>query len=76
MVQISPPFLASTPIFLASLTGIAYACEDPMSSKFNKSDKGRTQRLFMFREFEKTAEKETPGGALFRKVVSCEPKKV
>ena len=30
---------------------------DPMSSGFNESDKGRTWRLFMFREFEKTAEK-------------------
>ena len=30
---------------------------DPMSSGFNESEKGRTRRLFMFREFEKTAEK-------------------
>ena len=33
---------------------------NPMSSGFNESDKGRTRRLFMFREFEKTAEKKTP----------------
>ena len=47
-----------------------------MSSGFNEPDKGKTRRLFMFREFEKTAEKETPGGVLFRKVVSLEPEKV
>ena len=35
----------------------------PMSFSFSESDKGRTRRLFMFREFEKTAEKKTPGGA-------------
>ena len=33
---------------------------DSMSSEFNESDKGRTRRLFMFREFEKIAEKKTP----------------
>jgi len=34
----------------------------PMSLSFNESDKGRTRRLFLFRESEKTAEKKTPGG--------------
>ena len=47
-----------------------------MSLSFNESDKGITRRLFMFREFEKTTEKETPGGVLFRIVVSLEPEKV
>ena len=39
--------------------------QNPMSLSFNESDKGRTQRLFMFREFEKTAKKETPGMSFF-----------
>ena len=43
---------------------------------FNKPGKGKTWRLFLFRESEKTAEKETPGGVLFRAVVSLEPEKV
>ena len=49
-------------LFLTSLMGIAYACgasfrQNPMSSGFNESEKGGTRCLFMFREFEKTAEK-------------------
>ena len=47
----------------------------PMSSNFNESDKGRTRRLFMFREFEKTAEKETPGMSFFVKLCLPGPKK-
>ena len=43
---------------------------------FNEPDKGKTRRLFLFREPEKTAEKKTPGGVLFRTVVSLEPEKV
>jgi len=67
--------------WMTSLTGITYAWEasfrwNPMSLSFNESDKGITRRLFMFREFEKTAEKETPGVSFFRKVVSLEPEKV
>jgi len=31
-----------------------------MSSGFNESEKGRTRHLFMFREFEKKAEKKNP----------------
>jgi len=46
-----------------------------MSSEFNESDKGRTRRLFMFREFEKTAEKKTPGGSFFVKLCLSSPKK-
>ena len=59
----SPHHLWQVPqLFLTSLTGIAYACEasfrrDPMSLGFNELDKGRTRRLSMFREFEKTTEK-------------------
>ena len=46
----------------SEVMGITYACgasfrQNPMSSGFNESNKGRTRRLFMFREFEKTAEK-------------------
>ena len=60
-------------LFLTSLMGIAYACgvsfrKNPMSSGFSESDKGRTRRPFMFREFEKTAEKETPGVSFFVKL--------
>jgi hypothetical protein len=67
-------------LFLTSLMGIAYACgasfrQNPMSSGFNESDKGRTRRLFMFREFEKTAEKETPGVSFFVKLCLSGPKK-
>ena len=67
-------------LFLTSLMGIAYACgvsfrQNPMSSGFNESDKGRTRRLFMFREFEKTAEKETPGMSFFVKLCLSGPKK-
>lgn len=47
-----------------------------MSSDFNESDKGRTRRLFIFREFEKTAKKKSPGGVFFRKFVSLESEKV
>lgn len=66
--------------FLTSLTGIAYACEasfwwHPVSSNFNESDRGRTRRLFMFRESEKTTEKETPGGSFFVKLCLSSPKK-
>jgi len=46
-----------------------------MSSSFNESDRGKTQRLFMFREFEKTAEKETPGVSFFVKLCLASPKR-
>jgi len=46
-----------------------------MSSSFNEPDKGKTRRLFMFREFEKTAEKKTPGGSFFVKLCLASPKK-
>jgi len=67
-------------LFLTSLMGITYACgasfrQNPMSSGFNESDKGRTRRLFMFREFEKTAEKKTPGGSFFVNLCLSSPKK-
>jgi len=67
-------------LFLTSLTGIAYACEasfrrNLMSSNFNDPDKGKAQRLFMFREFEKTAEKKTLGGSFFIKLCLASPKK-
>ena len=48
---------------------------DPMSSGFNESDKGRTRRLFMSREFEKTVEKKTPGVSFFVKLCLASPKK-
>ena len=37
--------------------------------------KEKTQRLFMFREFEKIAEKETPGVSFFVKLCLSSPKK-
>jgi len=37
--------------------------------------KGKTRHLFMFREFEKTAEKKTPGGSFFVKLCLSGPKK-
>ena len=66
--------------WMTSLTGIAYACRaslrrSPMSFSFNESDKGKTRRLFMFREFEKVAEKETPGGRFFVQLCLSSPKK-
>ena len=79
--QIFPHHFWRVPqLFLTSLMGIAYACgasfrQNPMSSGFNESDKGRTRRLFMFREFEKTAEKETPGVSFFVKLCLSGPKK-
>ena len=62
------------------LTGIAYAWKAsfrrcPMSLSFNEPDKGRTRRLFLFRESEKTAEKKTPGGSFFVKLCLSSPKK-
>ena len=42
---------------------------------FNEPDKGKTRRLFLFRESEKTAEKETPGGSFFVKLCLSSPKK-
>ena len=65
---------------LTSLTRIAYACEasfrrNPVSSGFNESDRGRTRRIFIFREFEKTAEKKTPGGSFFVNLCLPNPKK-
>ena len=68
-------------LFLTSLTGIAYACKassrrNPMLSNFNESDKGKTRRLFLFRESEKNAEKETPGGCFFVQLCLSGPKKV
>ena len=67
-------------LFLTSLMGITYAWgvsfrQNSMSSGFNESDKGRTRRLFMFREFEKTAEKETLGMSFFVKLCLSGPKK-
>jgi len=46
-----------------------------MSSNFNEFDKGKTRRLFMFREFEKTTEKKTPGGSFFVNLCLSSPKK-
>jgi len=64
MVPFSPTISGEYPSYFlsTSLTGIAYACEasfrrNPMSSGFHEFDNGRTQRLFMFREFEKTTKK-------------------
>ena len=42
---------------------------------FNEPDKGKTRRLFSFRESEKTAEKETPGGSFFVQLCLSSPKK-
>ena len=42
---------------------------------FNEPDKGKTQRLFLFRESEKTAEKKTPGGSFFVQLCLSSPKK-
>ena len=66
--------------WVTSLTGIAYAWEAsfrrcPMTLSFNESDKGRTRRLFLFRESEKSAEKKTPGGSFFIKLCLSIPKK-
>ena len=57
------------------MLGEASSQRNPMSLSFNDSDKGRTRRLFMFREFEKTAEKKTPGGHFFVKLCLSSPKK-
>ena len=57
------------------MLGEASSRRNPMSLSFNESDKGRTRRLFLFREFEKTAEKETPGGCFFVKLCLPSPKK-
>ena len=46
-----------------------------MPSNFNEPDKGKTWRLFMFREFEKTTEKKTPGVSFFVKLCLSSPKK-
>ena len=42
---------------------------------FNEPDKGKTRRLFLFRESEKTAKKETPGGSFFVQLRLSSPKK-
>ena len=52
--------------WMTSLTGISYAWgasfrRNPMSLIFNESDKGRTRRIFMFREFEKTTKRKLQG---------------
>jgi len=65
---------------LTSLTGIAYAYRasfrrNPMSSGFNEPDRRTTRHLFTFREFEKTAEKETHGVSFFIKLCLSSPKK-
>ena len=43
---------------------------------FNEPDKGGTRLLFLFRESEKKAEKETPGGSFFVQLCLSSPKKV
>ena len=79
---ISPTISGKYPdyFWMTSLTGIAYAWkasfrQSPMSFSFNELDKGGARRLFMFREFEKTAEKETPGGCFFVKLFLSSPRK-
>ena len=42
---------------------------------FNELDKGKTRHLFLFRESEKNAEKETPGGSFFVQLCLSSPKK-